>query len=202
VQPFEFQLLNALETFDAPKAAAALRDGWQALEHYFSFTAFVLEAVKVIDGFFARNGFEAYPWFDGQPELFLDLETLQLIVERRMRQLNRQPAYSDHIVEKAKEYIGRHLNRAVTLSEVAEVVRLNMTYFSEYFKDKTGENFTQYVSRVRIEEAKRLLLDPSVKIIEIAEGMGYQNPRYFSKSFKNIVGVTPKEYRERHHIYE
>ena len=71
------------------------------------------------------------------------------------------------------------------------------TYLSRLFKEKTGKNFVEYLTEVRIEHIKELLKNSDLKIVEICTMTGYDNPRYFSKVFKQATGMTPREYRER-----
>jgi AraC-like DNA-binding protein len=65
------------------------------------------------------------------------------------------------------------------------------------FKKVTGINFTDYLSRVRVEKAKNLLLNPNLRISEIAFEVGFQSLTHFNRVFKNIVGQSPSEYREK-----
>lgn len=100
------------------------------------------------------------------------------------------------IIQLAKAYIDKHLQSSLTLTEVANHVHFNPTYFSEYFKDKCGETFSQYVLRIKMEKAKTMLEDPANRIIDISDDLGYKNPRSFTKMFKIMTGMTPKEYRD------
>ncbi|MGM0883404.1 MAG: response regulator transcription factor [Bacillota bacterium] len=99
-------------------------------------------------------------------------------------------------VEIAKTYIGGHLAEELTLSVVSGKVYLNPSYFSNLFKIQTGENFLNYVTRIRMEKAQSLLTNRELKLNEIAVMVGYQNPKYFTKLFKEFSGITPSEYRE------
>lgn len=86
------------------------------------------------------------------------------------------------------------------LSEIAARVYMSPNYVSTFFKQKTGESITQRMSRIRLEKARRLLIDPNLKIYEICEQVGYTNPYYFSVWFKKMQGVSPTEYRRAHGI--
>lgn len=102
-----------------------------------------------------------------------------------------------HSVQKAINYIREHCQEEISLTSVAEYVRLNPTYFSRFFKEETGCSFVDYLKKLRIEKAKELLKTSNLKIYEICEALGYQSVQYFSTLFKNMVGVTPQEYREK-----
>ena len=79
---------------------------------------------------------------------------------------------------------------------MAEHVNLSVGYLGNYFKQKMGINFTDYLWNLRIEKAKELLLHSNEKIYRIAERVGYQNSQYFVTAFKKKVGLTPMEYRK------
>lgn len=100
------------------------------------------------------------------------------------------------IIEKAKKYIHEHYNEDITLSKLSEVLYLHPNYLSKLFKEKTGENFINYLSKVRIEAAKQLLKDVSLKIYDISEMTGFCDPKYFRLTFKENVGVTPSEFKQ------
>jgi len=74
---------------------------------------------------------------------------------------------------------------------------MNPSYLSYFFKEQTGENFIDYLNKVRIEKAKELLKDSSMSLSEIASQVGYSNAGYFNRIFKKIVGITPGQYRNR-----
>ncbi len=99
------------------------------------------------------------------------------------------------LIEVVKDHITRHYSEDITLNKVAELVYVNPNYLSEIFKAQTGESFVDYFTRVRIEKAKELLKDIRVKTYEVGALVGYDDPPYFSKVFKKVVGVSPTEYR-------
>lgn len=104
---------------------------------------------------------------------------------------------SESVMEKAKDYIRQNFQKDLTLDEVSKSVDISPYYFSKLFKQETGENFIEYLTRVRMKNAEKLLLDPSYSIKEICVMCGYGDPNYFSRIFKKYEGVTPSEYRER-----
>ncbi|WP_156158145.1 helix-turn-helix transcriptional regulator [Gordoniibacillus kamchatkensis] len=83
----------------------------------------------------------------------------------------------------------------VTLQSVADHVHLHPVYVSNLFKSETGDNFSNYVLRVRMDKALQLLKQKDLKISQIAQEVGYQKPQYFIKLFKNHYGMTPQEYK-------
>lgn len=85
----------------------------------------------------------------------------------------------------------------MTLTEAAAMVHLNPSYFCKLFKQQTHVNFTDYVTKVRMKEATRLLEKTSLRISEIAERLGYADLAYFSNTFKKTMGSTPSDYRKK-----
>jgi|GEM_PF-329948 two-component system response regulator YesN len=103
----------------------------------------------------------------------------------------------DRAVEVALQYIRAHYNTELTLEKVASIVYLNPVYFSQLFKQKTGQGFKDYVTHLRLERAMELLRDSELKVGEISERVGYPDVRHFSQIFRKKVGLTPSEYRHQ-----
>ncbi|KRF03333.1 hypothetical protein ASG89_23095 [Paenibacillus sp. Soil766] len=100
------------------------------------------------------------------------------------------------VITVAESIVREHYNRDLQLAEVANRVSMNYSYFSKLFKERTGLTFTAYLTKVRMEEAQKLLKDPTLRINEISEKVGYGNLYHFSRAFKNYFGVSPKEHRK------
>lgn len=100
------------------------------------------------------------------------------------------------LVEQAKAYIDSHYFKEISLDEVSREVNISPYYFSKLFKEETGGNFIDYVTAIRMEKAKELLSSTDKSMKEICSAVGYQDPNYFSRTFKKNVGVTPTEYKE------
>ncbi len=99
------------------------------------------------------------------------------------------------LIDRVKKYIQNHFAENLTLTVLSEVFYVCPAYLSRLFKKKTGINFVDYLTNLRIEKSKELLAIPSVKIYTVAEMVGYENPRYFSRLFKDATQVSPQEYR-------
>lgn len=97
-------------------------------------------------------------------------------------------------VTRARVFIGEHADDELSLIRIAKAVNVSANYFSTLFKQATGLNFADYVARVRIEKTKNLLLNPNLRISEIAFEVGFQSLSQFNRSFRRIAGVSPKEY--------
>lgn len=101
------------------------------------------------------------------------------------------------IIKEAKLYIEQNYQKDILLDDVAKMLHLSSYYFSKQFKKRTGYNFIEYLTYVRIEKAKSLLLNSLKSIKEICLEVGYSDANYFSRTFKKNVGVSPTEYREK-----
>ncbi|WP_190809713.1 AraC family transcriptional regulator [Flagellimonas sp. S3867] len=95
---------------------------------------------------------------------------------------------------KVYDYVMNNFDKAISLKKVAEIVHMNPTAFSRYFKQNHKENFTQYVNEVRIRFACKLLLEKKLNVSEICYRAGYNNISNFNRQFRIIKGVSPKEY--------
>lgn len=102
------------------------------------------------------------------------------------------------LLEEAQNYIGQNFqNNEISLNQVASFVNVSPSYFSTIFSQETGETFVEYLTRLRIEKAKEMLMCTSFRTSEIGYQVGYKDPHYFSYIFKKTVNCTPKEYRMR-----
>lgn len=99
------------------------------------------------------------------------------------------------LVRKALDYIKEGFNEDLSLDEVASHVYLNPAYFSRLFKQETGENFSNYLIKLRMMEAIDIMKRSNYKISEICLKVGYKNSKYFSRVFKNYTGCTPSQYQ-------
>ena len=104
---------------------------------------------------------------------------------------------SPSVLEKIQDFVKTNLYSPITREDVANAVFLNPDYLSKLFKKEMGEGLTSYITRLKIAEAKRLLLQTEIPISTIASDLGYSNFSYFSKLFKKETGKTPNEYRQK-----
>lgn len=95
----------------------------------------------------------------------------------------------------AKEYVDLHFRRDLSLSECASCVHVSSGHLSRLFAKELGSNFSEYVNHKKLEHAKGLLAETNMKINKVAEEVGYLNPHYFSKLFKEYTGLSPREFR-------
>ncbi len=114
-------------------------------------------------------------------------------IEATAKQLQNREAEP---IRLAKRYVEEHISRQLSLEEVAAQSYVSAGYFSALFKEKTGETFSDYVIRMRVEASKKLLREGRCTIGEAAQQVGYADSRHFSKVFARIVGMKPAAYRK------
>lgn len=101
------------------------------------------------------------------------------------------------VIVRAKRYMADHYEDCdLSLSKVAEHVGLNEKYFTNRFTKETGENFSSYLTALRMQKAKELLKTTTFKVYEISEMVGYHNVEHFNRMFKKLNGITPARYRK------
>ena len=118
-----------------------------------------------------------------------------LINQIVLEQANAEPP----LVRKAREHIQQHKNEPLSLAAVAQASGASVFHFCKVFKKTTGLKFTDYVARVRLEDAKNELLNPSRRISEVAYDVGFQSLTQFNRMFKRIFGQSPTEFRANLH---
>lgn len=100
-------------------------------------------------------------------------------------------------IQEAVLYVRTHFRKPLTIDQMSDLVHLTPNYFSEYFKRQTGENFSAYVQKLRLEFALSLLRVTQLSVKEIAEESGFHSPAYFSNAFKDHYGMSPDLYRRK-----
>ncbi|WP_410513770.1 response regulator [Paenibacillus sp. BR2-3] len=114
----------------------------------------------------------------------------QLLLSRKSAPEQRKQDWIDQVIE----YIEKNYSIDITVTRIAEQFRVSPNYFSTQFRKLKGVTFIQYLTRLRMLKAKELLSNPSAKVNEAAEQVGYYSTRHFTKLFKEFVGCYPSEY--------
>jgi len=115
----------------------------------------------------------------------------QIVLEKQ----NAEPP----LIQKAREYIRLHKSEPLSLAAVAQASGASVFHFCKVFKKSTGLKFTDYVARVRLEDAKTQLVNPSRRISEVAYDVGFQSLTQFNRMFKRTFGQSPTEFRANLH---
>ena len=101
----------------------------------------------------------------------------------------------ERVITGITKYMQEHLSEDVSLHILSEEFHLNSQYISQLFRNEIGVNFLTYLTNIRMEHAKKLLLSSSLSIAEVSEQSGYGDYRVFTKVFKKSEGITPSQYR-------
>lgn len=99
-------------------------------------------------------------------------------------------------MKQALAYIEENYDKDLNMAVISNYVSMNYSLFSYAFKQYTGKNFVNYLKELRVNEAKRLLEETDMRVIEIGQKVGYENEKHFMKLFKSQCGVSPTEYRK------
>ena len=113
--------------------------------------------------------------------------TNQIVLENQ----NAEPP----LIQKARDYIEKHKMEPLSLSAVAKAAGASVFHFCKVFRKSTGLKFTDYVARVRLEDARTQLLNPNRRVSEVAYDVGFQSLTQFNRMFKRVFGQSPSEFR-------
>lgn len=163
--------------------------------------------LDLVDGFciFANSlNLESY---SNNERFYSEFEKLKDINEFRQWFINhirviielleeRNSTRNTDVIEKVKEYINSNLGNQLSLESAASSVNLNPKYLSKLFKEITGVNFLDYITELRLEKSKSLLLSTNLTIEQISYEIGYNTPAYFIRQFKKTYGETPNNYKK------
>lgn len=130
-----------------------------------------------------NNISELKVWLKNLFNKLIDLTTEGSLVHRRD-------------ILKAMEYIDSHYTEDISLKDVSNYVMVSSNYFSMLFKKETGESFSDYLIRKKLEKSKQLLKKIDMKVYEAAEEAGFKNNQYFNRVFKEYYDMTPLEYKK------
>ena len=117
------------------------------------------------------------------------------LFEQRVSAEDQPQKQEERTITGITRYLHEHLAEEMSLAVLSEEFHLNAQYISQLFKNEIGVNFLAYLTNIRMEKAKKLLLSTSLSVAEIAEQSGYGDYRVFTKVFKKNEGITPSQYR-------
>lgn len=148
----------------------------------------------------AREQFDRLPMLSQNRRLALEtmLRLFAIQLGEHAEKLFLQVSESEPpCVRKARNYILNHLSEPLALDEVSARAGVSPFHFCKVFKRATNLTFTDFVSRARVDQAKRLLLKPNARITEVAYDVGFQSLSQFNRSFRRITSVSPSEFRQK-----
>lgn len=107
---------------------------------------------------------------------------------------SKKVTYKEHVISNVKKYIQSHIEERLTLNDVAGIFGLSPNYLSVLFKKTCDIGFSEYITQMKVSRAKTMLLEQDMKIYEVANELGFESAFYFSKVFKKVEGISPREY--------
>ena len=165
----------------------------------------IMNGLKVIQLSRIKHPETAYVIVSGYDDFSYCRETLRLQITDCIDNLkislfergitHSDPTLEERPINQLTRYLQEHLAEEISLSVLADEFHLSTQYISQLFKSEIGVNFLTYLTNIRMENAKKLLLDTSLPISEISERSGYGDYRVFTKAFKKSEGVTPSQHR-------
>ena len=123
------------------------------------------------------------------------IDNLKIALFQRQWEKETVDLQEGRTIHSITRYLQEHMAEDVSLTVLAEQFHLSGQYISQLFKNEIGVNFLAYLTNIRMEKAKKLLLSTSMSIGEISEQLGYGDYRVFTKVFKKSEGITPSQYR-------
>ena len=189
----EIIFLTAYDEFSYAKRAIAIH----ALDYLLKpceeeeLTAVMEEAVGRIQ---KREQFEKLHMEQEMPE-----ETGAEMPEPDLEEEPDEPDRLGQAAEKIRRYIRKNYMKDISMQDAARMMNYSDAYFCKLFKQCFDQNFTAYLARFRINEARRLLQDKNASVREVSMLVGYYDANYFAKVFKSIAGMNPSEYRDSFH---
>jgi two-component system response regulator YesN len=152
--------------------------------------------------------YELLKWDSYQPVILFQFETVHDItswLRKRFFELSellyaKNQRQRRKLIQEIMTYVDHNIEKKVTLKEVAAFFDFTPNYLGYVFKEETGTNFSDYLNEQKTRRICELLSDPTFKIYEIAERMGYKNIIYFNRQFKQTMNMTPGEFRKRNKI--
>lgn len=133
---------------------------------------------------------------DGQGVFCIDLWREELVEDlKKLSKIILNTMHKSNVISKIVKYIKENCDQEITLQDISNHFYLSKEHISRKFKQEMGENISEYIAQIRIERACLLLLNPNIKIKDVAQRVGYDDEKYFSKVFKKAKGVSPNEFR-------
>lgn len=125
------------------------------------------------------------------------LDELVEYIEDYLRELSEAigMSTSEHVARRMYAYMERNYHKNIKLETIAQLFNYNSAYLGKLFKKEVGESFNNTLDTIRIENAKRLLMETDLKVYQVSKKIGYSNIDYFYGKFKKHVGISPKEFK-------
>lgn len=206
------QMMTAIEILDEEKVAEAIGEVKKRTLHTEDICGFLIletiEACIQAFNFGMKNQYGIDEWMNESQRLFREklkmcnrgheaFDGLIQYVKENIEHITRvKKSENNKPIRDVQKYIQMNFASNITLEYVSQMVGFNATYFSSLFKKETGINFLEFLTEVRVNEAKRLLADSKKSVADVAYEVGYSDVKHFSKVFSKVAGIHPSKYRK------
>ena len=109
---------------------------------------------------------------------------------------NLEKALENHLTGRVKEYVAAHLSERITLEDLAKALHYSRSHLTAQFRASTGMSIAQYISELRMEQAKQMILNKTLSMSQISSQLGFSSQQYFCKWFKDATGYSPSSYKD------
>lgn len=192
-----YQILNEIltEVFQDPKDLKLAKA--RLLEVIIMLSRAAVERGENLENLLGANFqyIEEYSRINKVEELFVWVDRMMTMYLDRIGGV--KDSRNQQVIEQVIEFMRSNYHRPLRLEDIAQTVFLSPCYLSHIFKEELGSTIMEYLTRLRIEEAKRLLSNPRFTVVQVADRIGYGDPSYFTKVFKKSEGITPSQFKQR-----
>jgi len=148
-------------------------------------------SIRVTVGHIVNDPQQLYESYAAAKQLSSEVTQLHTI------QFTKRHGYKHHLISNVQKYILMNLNERISLGETAMHFSLSPGYLSQLFMQVTGTGYVEYVTQARIAASKEMLSSGKYKIYEVADALCFENAFYFSKVFKKIEGISPRDFLKK-----
>ena len=194
-------ILAMFRTPTSGRAGAMAADALRQQKNLIICTATLVTRAAIRGGMNQEQAFALSDLYIQKAELMSDLLSLtrlnaQMVLDFTKRvEAEKAGIHNSKLIRRARDYILSHIGESVTTDALSRELGMNRTYLCKLFAEETGLTVNQYVTQVKMEEAKRLIDVTKKSFAEIAQYLGYSSQSYFQKTFKKVWNMTPGEYR-------
>lgn len=172
---------------------------WACVELYSLFRKYLMSHTSLTEWIIGEMD-DLHSWLQSLSDWDEAISRMQGIVANVVGYLSHKKDMSGaRLIEEMKKYIDSNFHREITLQTISEKFYIHPNYFSRRFRETFGESFHEYLTGVRMRTAAKAMEETDLKVLQIAQMVGFEDSAYFSSAFRKFHGTTPKKYREHFH---
>lgn len=195
---------EARQTFHAGKQGHLSDEPLTNMKYLFVASMTLVVRFVITGGMNSETAYTASDYYIQQMDRCRSVEEVRSLHEEAiefftdyMVQLKKEKIYSKTVMQ-CMDYVHRHLNSPVRVTDIAEAVGKNPDYLSSLFKKETGRRITDYIMECKLRAAENMLQDAECSCAEVSAAFAFSSQSYFTKMFRQYAGETPKKFRERY----